>query len=317
MCGARHLLGCAATVITRNEMKKIYWLVLVALILLSSGGLIVPSANASESDLRVMSFNIRNGTANDGANHWDLRKEFLYDVIRDEAPDVLGLQEAVRFQLDALNQQLPEYAEVGIISDSTRHTGQFSAILYRKDRFEVQATGDFWLSDTPEVPSKSWGNHHLRICTWVRLLDQATAQAFYVYNTHMDDGSQPSREKAAELIMQHFHRQTHQAPLILMGDLNVAEDNPVIAYLTGNGKLNGEATPLTMVDTFRFIHPYETTVGTFNGFKGHASGPKIDYIFASAEFHTLNAGVVRTSREGRTPSDHFPVTAHLRFKATN
>ena len=295
-------------------MKTIYWLALVALILLSSGNPIVPSANASESDLRVMSFNIRNGTANDGANHWDLRKEFLYDVIRDEAPDVLGLQEAVRFQLDALNQNFPKYGEVGIISDSTRHTGQYSAILYRKDRFELQATGDFWLSDTPTQPSKSWGNHHLRICTWVRLVDKVTAQSFYIYNTHMDDGSQLSREQGVELIMQHFHRQTHPAPLILMGDLNVGEDNPVISYLIGTAELNGEATPLIMVDTFRFIHPYETTVGTFNGFKGHASGPKIDYIFASAEFHTLDAAIVRTSRDGRTPSDHFPVTAHLRFR---
>ena len=130
----------------KKRDEKIYWLVLVALILLSPGGLIVPRANASELDLRVMSFNIRNGTANDGANHWNLRKEFLYDVIRDEAPDVLGLQEAVRFQLDALNQHFPEYGEVGIVSGSTRHTGQYSAILYRKDRFELQATGDFWLS---------------------------------------------------------------------------------------------------------------------------------------------------------------------------
>jgi endonuclease/exonuclease/phosphatase family metal-dependent hydrolase len=264
-----------------------------------------------------MSFNIRNGNANDGANHWNLRKEFLYDVIREHAPDVLGLQEAVRFQLDALNQHFPEYGEVGIISDSTRHTGQYVSILYLKDRFEVHDSGTFWLSDTPTQPSKSWGNHHLRNCTWARLVDKATQQPFYVYNTHLDDGSQPSREKAAQLIMQRFHRQTHRAPLILMGDLNVAEDNPVIAYLTGNGKLNGEATPLIMVDTFRFIHPYETTVGTFNGFKGYASGPKIDYIFASAEFHTLDAAIVRTSRDGRTPSDHFPLTAHLRFKATN
>ena len=286
---------------------------LLPLSLLLSVSISALMANVSENDLRVMSFNIRNGTANDGANHWDLRKEFLYDVIRDEAPDVLGLQEAVRFQLDALNQQLPEYAEVGIISDSTRHTGQFSAILYRKDRFEVQATGDFWLSDTPEVPSKSWGNHHLRICTWVRLLDQATAQAFYVYNTHMDDGSQPSREKAAELIMQHFHRQTHTAPLVLMGDLNVGEDNSVISYLKGERELTG-STPVRMVDTFRARHPDEQTVGTFNGFEGRVNGPKIDYIFVSPDILTLDASIVRTSREGRTPSDHFPVTAQLRLK---
>jgi len=286
---------------------------LLRLSLLLSVSISALMANVSENDLRVMSFNIRNGTANDGANHWNLRKEFLYDVIRDEAPDVLGLQEAVRFQLDALNQHLPEYGEVGIISDSTRHTGQYSAILYRKDRFELQATGDFWLSDTPEVPSKSWGNHHLRICTWVRLVDKATAQAFYVYNTHMDDGSQPSREKSVELMMQHFHQQTLSAPLILMGDLNAGEDNPAVAYLTG-AEESESAAPVTMVDTFRVVHPDEQTAGTFNGFKGRVDGAKIDYIFVSPEFRTLDASIVRTSREGRTPSDHFPVTAHLRFR---
>lgn len=273
----------------------------------------VPYANASELDLRVMSFNIRNGTANDGANHWNLRKEFLYDVIRDEAPDVLGLQEAVRFQLDGFNQHFPEYSEVGIVSDSTRHTGQYVSILYLKDRFEVHGSGTFWLSDTPTQPSKSWGNHHLRNCTWARLVDKSTQQSFYVYNTHMDDGSQSSREKGAELIMQHFHQQTHRAALILMGDLNVPEDNSVISYLKGTGELTG-TTPVRMVDTFRALHPDEETVGTFNGFKGHASGPKIDYIFASLEFYTRKAAIVRTSREGRTPSDHFPVTAHLRLK---
>jgi len=286
---------------------------LLPLSLLLSVSISALMANVSENDLRVMSFNLRNGTANDGANHWNLRKEFLNDVIRDEAPDVLGLQEAVRFQLDALNQHLPEYGEVGIISDSTRHTGQYVSILYLKDRFEVNESGTFWLSDTPAQPSKSWGNHHLRNCTWARLINKATQQSFYVYNTHMDDGSQPSREKGAELIMQHFHRQTHKAPLVLMGDLNVGEDNPVISYLTGGRELTG-STPVRMVDTFRTRHPDEQTVGTFNGFKGRVNGAKIDCVFVSPGIQTLDASIVRTSREARTPSDHFPVTAQLRLK---
>lgn len=292
---------------------KTFYRVFLHLFLLLPVCLSALMANASEVDLRVMSFNIRNGTANDGENHWNLRKAFVYDVIREHAPDVLGVQEAVRFQLDAFKEHLPEYGEVGIVSDSTRHTGQYSAILYRKDRFEVQATGDFWLSDTPEVPSKSWGNHHLRICTWVRLVDKRTTQAFYVYNTHMDDGSQPSREKGAQLIMNHIHGQARPAPFILMGDFNASEDNPAITYLQGAGDVRPQ-TPVRAIDTFRALHPSEKNVGTYNGFKGRTNGAKIDYVFVSPAFRTLESGIVRTSRDGRYPSDHFPVTARVQFE---
>ena len=270
-------------------------------------------ADAGSCELRVMSFNIRNGNANDGVNHWNQRKEIVYDVIREYAPDVLGLQEAVRFQLDAFHQHFPEYAEVGIVSDSTRHTGQYTSILYKKERFEAIGSGTFWLSDTPEVPSASWGNYHLRICTWIQLVDKTTAQAFYVYNTHMDDGSQASREKGIEWILQHFHGQPESGPFILMGDLNVAEDNSVISYLTGASVFK-EATPVVMMDTFRALYPDVKTAGTFNGFKGRVNGAKIDYIFVSPEMHTLEAAIVRTSRNGRYPSDHFPVTARLGFE---
>lgn len=294
-------------------MQKLFYKILFGFFILLTGGFNLPTMNVRDLDLGVMSFNIRNGNANDGENHWKFRKEFVYEVIRDAAPDVLGLQEAVRFQLDALNQHFSEYGEVGIVSDRTRHTGQYSAILYRKDRFKVQASGDFWLSDTPELPSKSWGNHHLRICTWVRLIDKETAQSFYVYNTHLDDGSQASREKSAQLIMRHFHGQSHKAPLVLMGDLNVAENNSVISYLTGIGGLEGELTPVVMADSFRVLYPDEKAAGTFNGFKGRTNGPKIDYIFVCPGFQTLEAAIVRTSRDGRFPSDHFPVTAELRF----
>ena len=98
-----------------------------------------------------------------------------------------------------------------------------------------------------------------------------------------------------------------------MGDLNVGEDNSVISYLKGERELTG-STPVRMVDTFRARHPDEQTVGTFNGFEGRVNGPKIDYIFVSPDILTLDASIVRTSREGRTPSDHFPVTAQLRLK---
>ena len=183
-------------------MKKIYCLALVALLLLSVGSLAASAENAGELELRVMSFNIRNGNAYDGENHWDLRKELVYDVISDYSADVLGLQEAVRFQLDAFNQNLPEYGEVGIGSEGGTD-GQYSAILYLKERFDVDESGTFWISETPSVPSKSWGSAHMRICTWARLVDKDTAHPFYVYNVHLDDGSQSAREKGVQQIMKH------------------------------------------------------------------------------------------------------------------
>ena len=221
-----------------------------------------------------MSFNIRNGNANDGENNWKLRKELVYDVIRDYAPDVLGVQEAVRFQLDAFKQELPGYGEIGVVSDSTRHTGQYTAILYLQERFKADASGTFWLSDTPDIPSANWGNHHLRICTWARLIDKETERSFYVYNTHLDDGSQASREKAVQFIMQHHAEQTSAGPLVLMGDLNAGEDNPLIPYLTGTGALNGASTPLSLADTFRVVHPDETTVEPSLALKGRVMGRK-------------------------------------------
>ena len=131
----------------------------------------------------------------------------------------------------------------------------------------------------------------------------------------MDDGSQCSREKGVQGILQHYTQQTDPAPLILIGDLNVAEDNPVIAYLSGRSQSLGE-TPAPLVDSFRALYPDATRVGTYNGFAGKRSGAKIDYIFASPELQVRAAAIVRTEREGRYPSDHFPVTARLSYTAS-
>ena len=60
-----------------------------------------------------MSFNVRNSFARDGVNHWESRKGLVYNVIRDYAPDVLGLQEANSFQLEELCHEFSEYGKVG------------------------------------------------------------------------------------------------------------------------------------------------------------------------------------------------------------
>ena len=260
----------------------------------------------------VMSFNIRFGTARDGDNRWDNRKELVYDVIRQHSPDLVGLQEALRHQLDEIRKALPEYDEIGVGRGGGKKS-EYSAILYRTKRFDVDASGTFWLSDTPDKPSRHWGNACIRICTWARFLEKESGRSFYVYNTHLDHKSQPSREKSIRLIMQYVQNRSFRDPFVLTGDFNAGESNPAILYLNGTGD-TADRNPIPVVDSFRVLHPDAKDVGTFNGFAGRSNGSKIDYIFIEPSTRTLVASIVRTPKDGRYPSDHYPVTATLQFK---
>ena len=133
--------------------KMIYWSALITLALPDAGYCKNPHEQAEPLDIRVMTFNIRTGLAEDGENGWDLRKTSVCDVIREYGPDVLGVQEACRFQLDEFNTHLPEYGEIGIGRDGGTN-GEYSAILYRKQRFDVEDSGTFWLSNRciPNIP---------------------------------------------------------------------------------------------------------------------------------------------------------------------
>jgi endonuclease/exonuclease/phosphatase family metal-dependent hydrolase len=134
--------------------------------------MLVPWADASDGiDLRVMSFNIRQAKAQDGKNHWDQRKDLVVELLQTHDPDIVGLQEALRTQLDYIRNALPGYHEVGE-GHGGMTAGEYSAILYRSERFEVDESGTFWLSSTPERVSKDWGNEVFRICTWVRLIEK-------------------------------------------------------------------------------------------------------------------------------------------------
>ncbi|MDX1579587.1 MAG: endonuclease/exonuclease/phosphatase family protein, partial [Gemmatimonadota bacterium] len=254
-----------------------------------------------------MSFNIRYGTARDGANAWPDRRELVFDVVRTFEPDVLGIQEALDFQVDQLAEALPGFEIVGVGRDDGARRGEFAALLVRRSRIEVVEHGTFWFSDTPRVPgSRSWGNRIPRICTWARLRDRTTDRAFYVYNLHWDHESQPSRERSAELLLERMADRSHpEDPVLVTGDFNAGETNPAFRTLV-------EAPDLGLRDTFRDVHPAATEVGTFHGFEGRREGEKIDAILASEGWCTVSAAIVRDARDGRFPSDHFPVTAEVR-----
>lgn len=266
---------------------------------------------ADPSALTVMSFNLRYGTADDGPNSWPYRRELVFDVIREVAPDVLGTQEALRFQLDELRASLPGFGEIGVGRDDGDNAGEYAAILYRDDRFEILEHGTFWFSETPEVAgSIGWGARLPRICTWARLRERDSDRALYVYNVHLDHESQESRENSVELLAERILTRPHPDPVIVTGDFNAGEDNPAMRYLKGEGESRSE---LRLRDSFRIAHPDALEVGTFNAFRGETTGPKIDAVLVSEGWQVDAAAIVRTSHENRYPSDHFPVVATLRF----
>ncbi|MBE0537416.1 MAG: endonuclease/exonuclease/phosphatase family protein [Phycisphaerae bacterium] len=260
-------------------------------------------------EVRVMTFNIRVATPLDRmGKSWNRRKDTVIDVIRQFSPDVLGLQEALKHQVDAIVDGLDGYDVIGVGRSDGQTRGEYSCILYRKDRFELSDSDTFWLSDTPEIAgSKSWGMF-TRICTWGRFVDRDTGRAFYMYNTHLDNASSQARERGADLMMDRLAARAYDDPFILTGDLNAGEDSRVLQYLKGQTLLDSDISPVPLVDTFRLIHPNRQDVGTTGGYRGARNHQKIDFILAEPRIDVLDAQIIRD--HGRS-SDHYPVTATI------
>ncbi len=253
----------------------------------------------------VMSFNIRYGTAKDMENAWPNRRDQVFALLRREAPDLLGVQEALRFQLDELHQAVPGYGEVGVGRADGDTAGEYAAILYRRARFTVADSGWFWLSDTPGVPgSMSWGNRITRICTWARLVDRETGDTIRFYTLHLDHESQPSRVASAARVARHIEEGGGPANVILTGDFNAGPGNEAIGLIRDS---------LGLVDTWEKKHRDSLPAGTFHAFSGGETGDRIDYVFVSTDFAVLSAEIRHDSERGRWPSDHFPVTAEVNY----
>ena len=283
-------------------------LLLAAVAGLACAGAPGPGLETDAAPLRVMTFNIRYGTAPDGENAWLRRRALLLDVIADHDPAVLGVQEAVRFQLDEIRRAMPRLGEVGVGRDDGVEAGEYSAILYDRTALTLLEGGTFWLSDTPDVPgSMTWGNRYPRVVTWARFRRAGDAgEPFLVLNTHWDHESQNAREESAAQIVAWLASEAGDRPVVVMGDFNAGEANPAFRAL-----VEAEARGVRLRDTFRAIHPEAGTVGTYHAFTGDRTGEKIDAVLASPGWTVVDAAIVTTARDGRYPSDHFPVTATL------
>jgi endonuclease/exonuclease/phosphatase family metal-dependent hydrolase len=271
------------------------------------GAFFLPADAVDAADipaLRVMSFNIRYGTADDGPNAWTHRKDLVVQTIRSFNPDLLGTQETLPFQAQFITAELPEYSTIGWTRDENRN-GEQCTIFYRTDRFDLVESGQFWLSETPDHKySKSWDSSLPRVAAWVLLRDtKGSSKEFVFSNTHFDHRGSKARHESAKLIHERA-RARNGFPIILTGDFNCPEGSIPWSALTSSKLLR---------DTRRLVHPQaQNEEGTFNGFKGPAGSSRVDWILATDHYDVLSADIDRTHDNGRYPSDHFPVTTVLK-----
>lgn len=251
--------------------------------------------------LELMTFNIRYGTANDGDNVWKNRRDLVTSLVRSELPDVLGVQEALKFQLDEMDEAMPGYAWVGVGRDDGEQAGEYAPIFYNTDKLKLLRSGTSWLSDTPMQPgSASYGNTIPRIFTWAEFttLHSGRPKTFYVLNAHLDHQSPESRLKSMQQIrsvLQEDDRFSAQ-PCFVMGDFNCAPDSEPMQTLIGDGWAEA-------VDE-------QADTGTFHGFTGDVGDKRIDMILVPDRCEIVEAEIITLGGEGGIwPSDHYPVRA--------
>jgi endonuclease/exonuclease/phosphatase family metal-dependent hydrolase len=269
--------------------------------------LLIPVTLISQ-EMNIISFNIRYNTPNDGINAWPNRIEMVTGLLRFHEADIFGLQEALHGQILDIHKELPEYEWFGVGRDDGEKAGEFSPIFYKKSEFILIKNGTFWLSETPEKPSKGWDAALNRIVTWGHFQSKVTGKQFLVLNTHFDHIGKEARKNSATLIRQQVQEMTNDKnlPVVVTGDLNLTpESEPVVLlkrYLKDSREVSEEP-------------PYGP-VGTFNGFKIDAdlSSNRIDYIFVRGEISVLKYAALSDFKEHRFPSDHLPVFARVRLK---
>jgi endonuclease/exonuclease/phosphatase family metal-dependent hydrolase len=260
-----------------------------------------------------MSFNIRYPNPEDGAHYWPHRIPAVVLAMRVREFDFIGLQEAKRGQLDSLNQAMPEFGEVGVGRDDGKTAGEYSAIFYRQDRWQVVASGTFWLSESPEQQgSMAWGAKIPRICTWGHFLRKADAREIFLANTHWDHQSAEARLQSGKLLATKLPALAEKRPWLLLGDFNCAPESPALRPLRQELKLRHaylEKNP----------KPDAAKWGTFHTFTGNTDRGHIDHIFLPNGWDLRHVEILQKQFPAKSgplwPSDHFPVFAELAWPA--
>ena len=277
-----------------HMIKKIF--MLAAAMIMS-----LPLLQAQESEgLKVMSYNIRLGSAQDGTNSWALRYTATGKMLEDQKPDVFGVQEALEYQVRYI-EEMCGYESVGVGRENGKKEGEHMSIFWNKKTVSMLKWGTFWLSDTPEKPSKGWDAECFRTATWALMKDKKTGKKFYFVNTHLDHKGTEAQKNGLKLIVDRIAEINPDGlPMVHTGDFNIEPKNPALKDLDAR------------MQSARNIAEKTDDHATYNGWG--KSSTMIDYIYVSGfssypEYQT----VTKRYEDRKFISDHYPIFARLIF----
>lgn len=292
--------------------------------------------------VRVVTLNLRYGSADDGENSWPQRRDLLVGTVRALDPDILSTQEGLPFQLEELDAALPSMKRVGLgryhgVSVDRQHeafSGEHCAVYFRLPRFQLIDHRTSWLSETPDEPGGTgWGAHLARVVTRVLVHDVETDTRCAILNTHFHWGEQITAGSVQCLKREIAGLPWGASPsegmsVIVTGDFNLDPSSPEHAALLSHELPDGRY----LVDAWEQARaggtaqtscggwepaeaarpPREggSAEGTSHGFSGMPSR-RIDWILVSDDLHCTRARIDHANADGRYVSDHFPVAAEL------
>jgi endonuclease/exonuclease/phosphatase family metal-dependent hydrolase len=269
------------------------------------------SHKSDENLIKVMTLNIRYDNPGDSLNAWPNRAAIVSNFIRNEKPDLLGMQEVLQHQYEFLDSTLLDYGSIGVGRSDGAKEGEMNPVFYRKERFDMIRTKTFWLSETPVVPgSKAWDAGLPRIVTWVELVDKNSHQHLFYFNTHFAHDSDSARIMSAGLLLSKVDSISSDFPFVITGDFNMLPSSKGYEILTGPA----ESVPL-LKDSF--VISERNPIGpmyTFNGFSDKQGTGRIDYIFVKDGLKVLSHKTIIKKERRIYISDHWPVEAIVSIK---
>ncbi len=267
-----------------------------------------------EGRVTAMSFNVRYDNSQDAPHTWDKRKTLVAQIIKDNEVNILGTQETLHHQLQDLQELMPEFAVLGVGREDGETKGEYSALWYKKERFDLVKNGHFWLSEKPDsIGMKGWDAVCERIATWAVLKDKQTDKEFFVLNTHFDHVGLVARASSVGLIKRKVQELGGDRPFIVMGDFNADPKDDVVLEMTD---ALAKAPPKTPYYNSRINAKVKKGKDwTFHNFGRIAEDKRgcIDYIFVSKDWEIMLNDNIRTDKTEIYASDHSAVLTILRL----